>query len=341
MNKTVSVSEDKSVDAVALQIEADADLDTGGLIELRPTREFINERLDKYVAAMLPDLSRSYIQQLIDDEHVHVDGRVRRRTFKMTPGEVVTVLVPDPVSVELIPEDIPLAIVYEDEDVVVIDKPAGMVVHPAPGHPRGTLANAVLFHAPEISVAGSNRPGIVHRLDKETSGLIVVAKSDRARVTLVKQWNQRSVQKHYIALVHGAVEENEASIDVPIGRDPVSRNKMASTSAGRDSLTHFTVTERFKDATLLDVEIETGRTHQIRVHLAFIGHPVAGDSIYNRFSGPFGGSGAIVDRQFLHAATLSFNLPTGERMTFEAPLPPDLVAALDRVRSGDYGDDEA
>lgn len=304
----------------------------GQAIELRPERADTNERLDKYVAQHLTDFSRAYLQQLIEGGLVRVDGVARRKTFKVTPGQVVAIVVPPPVVDILLPEEIPLTIVYEDADVIVINKAAGMVVHPAPGHPTGTLANAVLFHAPEISVAGSNRPGIVHRLDKDTSGLIVVAKSDRARVTLIKQWNSRSVEKRYLALVHGVVAENEATIDVPIGRDPSARSKMAALAGARDALTHFTVAERFPDATLLDVEIVTGRTHQIRVHLAFIGHPVAADATYNRFSGSTGGSSAIVSRQFLHAAALGFTLPEGERVRFEAPLPPELARALDKMR---------
>jgi len=303
------------------------------MIELTPTRADLNERLDKFIAEHIKDLSRSYIQQLIDDERVTVDGIVRRRTFKMTPGQVVNVSVPPPEIDNVEPENIPLDIVYEDRDVIVIDKPAGMVVHPAAGHPRGTLVNALLYHAPEISVAGSNRPGIVHRLDKDTSGLIVVAKSDRARVTLVKQWNSRSVEKRYMALVRGVVEENEATIDVPIGRDPTARSRMAVVAGTRNAITHFAVIERFAEATFLDVEIVTGRTHQIRVHLAFIGHPVVGDSTYNRFSGVTGAASSIVDRQFLHAATLSFVLPDGQSVRFEAPLPADLVAALETLRA--------
>lgn len=304
-----------------------------GPIELRPTRDVINERLDKFIALHLTDLSRSYIQQLIDDEQVRVDGFVRRKTFKVTPGQVVSIMVPPPVIDRLEPEAIPLDIVYEDEDVIVIDKPAGMVVHPAPGHTSGTLANAVLHHAPEISVAGSNRPGIVHRLDKDTSGLIVVAKSNRARVTLVRQWNNRSVEKRYIALVHGVIAENEATIDVPVGRDPTARSRMAPLAGGRDALTHFTVAERFSDATLVDVEIVTGRTHQIRVHFAFIGHPVVGDSTYNHFSGPTGGTSPLVRRQFLHAAVLGFMLPEGKHVRFESPLPAELTRTLDLLRS--------
>jgi 23S rRNA pseudouridine1911/1915/1917 synthase len=310
-----------------------------GLIELRPVRDETNERLDKFIANHVPDLSRSYIQQLIDDGGVQVDGIVRRRTFKMTPGQVVTVAVPPPLIDELLPEPIPLVIVYEDDDVLVIDKPAGMVVHPAPGHPNGTLANAVIAHAPGISIAGSNRPGIVHRLDKETSGLIVVAKSDRARVSLVNQWNSRTVQKHYIALVAGIVEPDGATIDVPIGRDPIARNKMAALASGRDAITTFTVRERFLDTTLLDVQIETGRTHQIRVHLTFIGHPVVGDAVYNRLTGRTGGNQSLAPRQFLHAARLGFDLPDGRAVAFESPLPDDLQAALDVLRAETAGAD--
>ena len=317
-----------------LLVDDTVELDTtDGPIELRPEREQMSERLDKFVAANLPDLSRSYIQHLIDDGQVRVDGIVRRRTFKMTPGQVVHVAVPRPVLVDLEPEAIPLSIVYEDADVLVIDKPAGMVVHPAPGHPTGTLANAVVAHAPEISIAGSNRPGIVHRLDKDTSGLIVIAKSDRARVSLVQQWNKRTVDKHYIALVAGVVEPDDATIDVPVGRDPVARSRMAAVANGRDAVTRFDVRERFVDTTLLDVQIDTGRTHQIRVHLAFIGHPVVGDEMYNRLGGRTGGGRELVPRQFLHASRLAFALPDGRPVSFNSLLPPDLQSALDVFRA--------
>jgi 23S rRNA pseudouridine1911/1915/1917 synthase len=215
----------------------------------------------------------------------------------------------------------------------VIDKPAGMVVHPAPGHTAGTLANAVVHHAPEISIAGSNRPGIVHRLDKDTTGLIVIAKSDRARVTLVKQWNERSVEKRYLALASGLPQHADATIDVPIGRDPVSRNKMAVVANGREAITHFTVLETFVDCVLMELVIDTGRTHQIRVHLDFIGHPVVGDSVYNRKSGRTGGESSLVGRQFLHAHRLAFDLPGGKRVTFDSPLPADLQSALDVLRA--------
>ena len=304
-----------------------------GTFEFHPTREEINERLDKFVASRLDHLSRSYIQQLVEQGNVLVDGVPRRRTFKMTPGEVITVTVPEPESEEILPEAIPLDIVYEDADLLVIDKPAGMVVHPAPGHPRGTLVNALVAHAPEIAVGGTNRPGIVHRLDKDTSGLIVVAKTDRGRTSLVRQWNAGEVFKEYVALVRGVIQEENAVIDVPIGRDPVQRNRMAAVSGARSAVSRFTVRERFLESTLVDVVIETGRTHQIRVHFAYIGHPVVGDAVYNPATGPFGGSGAIVARQFLHAAKLGFQLPNGKEMLFEASLPPDLRNALDVLRS--------
>ena len=301
------------------------------VVELRPEREHTNERLDRFVADALPDLSRSYVQQLIEQGHVLVDGFQRKPKFKMTPGQTVTVTMPPPADDGVVPEAIPLSIVYEDRDVLVIDKPAGLVVHPAPGHPRGTLANAVVHHAPDIALGGSNRPGIIHRLDKDTSGLIAVAKTDRARTALVSQWEERSVRKGYIALVAGSIAHDEGTIDAPIARDPAQRQRMAAIRTGRPAVTHFTVTERFAGATLLDVEIETGRTHQIRVHLAFIGHPVVGDLVYGKVGSV---AGITVERQFLHAARLGFSLPDGRAVMFEVPVPSDLQWVLDRLRAG-------
>lgn len=311
------------------------------VIELRPGREHINMRLDKYVAGELPDLSRTYLQSLIDDEMLLVDGRKRRAAFKMTPGEVVTIALPVAKQFDLEPEDIPLDVIFENDDVLVINKPAGMVVHPAAGHPRGTLVNAVLHHAPGISIQGSTRPGIVHRLDKDTSGVMVVAKSDRAQTSLVSQWLERDVAKHYTALVAGVVDEEEATVDAPIDRDQVNRQRMATSRQGREAITHFTVTERFGNATLLDVEIETGRTHQIRVHLAFIGYPVAGDSVYgNKVSGRVAEELGL-PRQFLHASSLSFVMPgSDEEVTFTAPMPDDLETALRRLREQDIVHDD-
>jgi 23S rRNA pseudouridine1911/1915/1917 synthase len=308
---------------------------SAGEVLLLPETEDKGERLDKYVATKVPALSRSYIQELIETDHVLVDGQVRRSKFKITPGQKVLVTIPEPEEVSIGPEDIPLDIVYEDADVIVINKPAGMVVHPAPGHPSGTLVNALLHHAPDIAVGGSNRPGIIHRLDRDTSGLMVVVKTDRARTSLVSQWQERTVEKGYVALVYGEVEGEEATIDAPIGRDPQNRKKMAAIRGGREAITHLTVAERLRGATYLDLDLETGRTHQIRVHLAFIGHPIVGDALYNRYIGPYGGKNATVDRQFLHAARLAFRLPNGKGVVFEQPLPPDLQTGLERARMND------
>jgi 23S rRNA pseudouridine1911/1915/1917 synthase len=302
--------------------------------ELRPDVSDKGTRLDKFVALNVPSLSRSYIQELIEQDRVLVDGQPRKSKFKMTPGQVVHIDVPEPEPVPLLPEEIPLDVVFENDDIVVINKPAGMVVHPAPGHERGTLVNALLHHAPEINVGGTNRPGIIHRLDRDTSGLMVVVKTNRARTSLVAQWQARTVDKGYIALSHGVLDVDEATIDAPIGRDPVNRKKMAAIRSGREAITHIRVAERLNGGSLLDVDLETGRTHQIRVHLAFIGHPIVGDTLYNKYGGPFGGhSEAICRRQFLHAARLAFKLPDGKGVEFTAPLPADLQRALDQARA--------
>jgi 23S rRNA pseudouridine1911/1915/1917 synthase len=303
--------------------------------ELRPERSDIGVRLDKYLAREIGDLSRSYIQQLIDGEKILVDGQPRRAAFKLTPGEVVTVDIPAPVVDELLPEPMDLNIVYEDDDVIVIDKPAGLVVHPAPGHAKGTLVNGLLAHDPKMSVGGSLRPGIVHRLDKDTSGLIVAARNDRARNSLVRQWEERTVEKRYIALVHGLLEEDLITIDAPIGRDTAQRQRMAVIPSGRRALTRLRAITRFPGAnlTLVEAEIETGRTHQIRVHCAFIKHPIIGDEVYGRLRADGKRRDNRVRRQFLHAAVLGFNLPDGEPIRLESPLPADLSAALDRVRA--------
>ena len=312
----------------------DINEDQQEIIALYPTRPQINMRLDRFVAEEMPDFSRSYLQQLVIDGAVLVDGQVRRPSFKMTPGQVVTVELPEAVESEILAQDIPLDILYEDADILMVNKEAGMVVHPAAGHATGTLVNAVLFHAPEISIHGSTRPGIIHRLDKDTSGVMVIAKSDRAQTYLVDQWLERKVQKRYLALVSGVVEEDTATIDVPIGRNQVNRQQMATSRSGREALTHFTVLERFAETTLLDVAIETGRTHQIRVHMNFIGFPVVGDTLYgNKVSGRIAEDLGLT-RQFLHARTLGFKMPgSGEPRVFEAPLPADLQHVLETLRT--------
>lgn len=308
--------------------DGEPDDGSGEVVELRPTPGETNRRLDRFVTDALPDLSRSYVQGLIDGGQIRVDGVVRRAAFKMTPGEIVTVVVPPPIVEDIAPEPMPLAILYEDDDLIVLDKPAGLVVHPAPGHPRGTLVNGLVAHAPDISIGGTNRPGIVHRLDKDTSGLMVVAKSDRARGSLVAQWEARQVEKGYVALVAGRVEPDEGTVDAPIGRDPAQRQRMAVVPRGRSAVTDFDVRHRLAETTLLDVRIETGRTHQIRVHLAFIDHPLVGDLIYG---GPSRVGDLPIPRQFLHASRLAFRHPDGRAMVFEAPLPADLQAVLDAV----------
>ena len=304
-----------------------------GLFTLYPTAEEKNTRLDKYISGHLSSLSRSYVQQLIAEENVTVDGRIRQRTFKVTPGQVIELLVPPPVDDVMVPEDLPIDIVYEDVDLLVVNKRPGMVVHPAPGHATGTLANAILFHVPEVVMAGSHRPGIVHRLDKDTSGLIVVAKTERGRVALLRQWADRSVEKRYLALAHGSRAEDEATVDAPIARDPAQRNRMAIVATGREARSHVRVKERLGEATFVEVAIETGRTHQIRVHLAFIGNPVVGDAVYNRFKGRAGGTKSIAVRQMLHAAQLTFDTPDGKRLELVAPLPGDMTQVLDAFRT--------
>lgn len=283
-----------------------------------------SERLDRFVTERLADTSRSYVQRLIEAGDVLVNGDTPRASFKLTTGDAVEVRVPRPDEpTEITPAIIPIPIVYEDDDVMIFDKPAGLVVHPAPGHEHGTLVNVLRWLRPEAITPGAERPGIVHRLDKDTSGLIVVAKTERARLSLLKQWQHRDVIKEYVTLVIGQVPEERGTIDAPIGRDPNNRKRMAVVREGRPALSHFQVSARYPGYTLLDVTIETGRTHQIRVHCAFIKHPVAGDTLYG---------GRVRDlplgRQFLHAKRLQFHLPGGESIDVEAPLPDDLAAVL-------------
>lgn len=311
------------------------------VIELYPDRTHLNMRLDKFVSIELPDLSRTWVQQLIADGSLLVDGLVRRPSFKVTPGQVITVDLPEVEETEIVAEDIPLDIVFENQDILMVNKPAGLVVHPAAGHASGTLVNAVLFHAPEISIQGSTRPGIIHRLDKDTSGIMVIAKSDRAQTSLAEQWQARKVGKKYLALVTGVVEEDTATIDAPIGRNSVNRQQMAATRTGKEAVTHFTVLERYAESTLLDVTIETGRTHQIRVHLAFIGHPVVGDALYGNKVSKRVAEELELSRQFLHAQSLSFAMPgSGEARVFDAPLPAELQSVLDRLRTSKEGSDD-
>ncbi len=286
-------------------------------------------RLDIVVAERFPHYSRSRVATLAGRGQVLVDDTPRKPAFRLRAGQRVQVLgLPsDPVSVD--PEAIPLAVVHEDDDVLVLNKPAGLTVHPAPGHPHGTLVNAVLAHFPGLSgIAGSLRPGIVHRLDKDTSGLLVIAKTDTAYRSLAAQVRARTVTRIYLALVRGTVRREAGVIAAPIGRHPVHRTRMAVVPHGRHAVTHFEVRERLLGATLIECRLETGRTHQIRVHLLHIGHPILGDPVY-------GGVRAVgIQRQALHAARLEFTHPrSGERIICTAPVPEDIAALLAHLRA--------
>jgi 23S rRNA pseudouridine1911/1915/1917 synthase len=286
------------------------------------------ERLDVFVARLMPDLTRSRVKKLIDEGHVRVDDEHAKAGVRLEPGQRVIVDVPAPSASSAEAEEISLDILYEDEDIVVVNKPAGMTVHPAPGHAAHTLVNAILAHCTDLSgIGGVQRPGIVHRLDRDTSGVILVAKNDAAHNALARQLKERSVEKTYLALVEGTPKPAEGVIDAPIARDPRNRQRMAIVEGGRESITAYRVVERFAGYALVEARPKTGRTHQIRVHLAAIGHPIAGDRVYGHGS-------RDIPRQFLHASRVVFTHPrTGERVEFEAPLPPDLAAILARLRA--------
>lgn len=292
-------------------------------LELTANRSGV--RLDKYVAEECLELSRSYIQKLIGNGHVTVNNCVAKGRLKLNVGDRVVLVIPPPTPSIPLPEEIPLAIVYEDNDLLVVDKPAGLTVHPAPGHPSHTLVNAVLAHCPNLEINGSVRPGIVHRLDKNTSGLIMVAKNDAAHRDLSDQIKTRSVIKRYLVLVEGCLSPDRGIIEAPIDRDPSHRKRMAVVSEGREAFTQYQVIKNMGNYTLLDVTIKTGRTHQIRVHFSAIGFPVVGDEVYGRMS-------PILNRQFVHACYLGFRLPSsGEYMELRSDLPVDLEEALERI----------
>jgi 23S rRNA pseudouridine1911/1915/1917 synthase len=295
-------------------------------------------RLDRFLASVLADQSRSQIQRLIKDGHVLVAGRGAKANQPVKTGQAIEVDVPEPVESTVAAEALPLHVVYEDRDLVVVDKPAGMVVHPAAGHASGTLVNALLHHVDDLSgIGGEKRPGIVHRLDRGTSGLIVVAKHDAAHAELARQFSEREIEKAYIALVWGEVMAGRR-IDAPIGRDPANRKKMSARARrSREAVTRIVRAEHFGRAlTLAEVAIHTGRTHQIRVHLSAIGHPIVGDPLYGGVHRRVPGDLHAVthlERPFLHAAGLAFRHPTdGRRMAFTSPLPDDLQRVLDEIR---------
>jgi 23S rRNA pseudouridine1911/1915/1917 synthase len=286
------------------------------------------QRLDKYLSQVHPDTSRSQVQKLIEAGLVAVNGRQERARYLVVEGDQVTMEIPPPTPPEHIaPESIPLKVIYEDQDLLVVDKPAGMTVHPAPGNREHTLVNALLGRLPTLQAGETSRPGIVHRLDKDTSGLILVAKSNLAHQRLAAQFKERAVSKVYLALVGGHLTPREGTIEASIGRHPRDRKRMAVVESGRAARSEYHVLEYPGKYTLLEVRPRTGRTHQIRVHLAAIGFPVVGDSAY-------GGKSDLIGRQFLHASRLGFRLPsTSEWKEFESPLPPDLQDVLGRIGS--------
>lgn len=287
------------------------------------------ERLDSFLAESIEDISRSNVKALIDDKQVRVDGLERKASYRIKAGEIISVQIPDPKPVEIKPEPLPLEIIYQDSDVAVINKPKNMVVHPAHGNLNHTLVNALLYHIKDLSgINGEIRPGIVHRLDKDTSGVLVVAKNDTAHRSLAMQIKEHSINKQYMALVHGVIKENLGSIDAPIGRSKIDRKKMAVTSEGRKAISNYQVLERFHNYTLVKIQLLTGRTHQIRVHFAYIKHSIVGDPLYGSGKKHFG-----LDSQALHACLLGFKHPrTGEYMEFTAPLPEYFKKILDELQ---------
>ena len=292
-------------------------------------------RLDRYLAQVLPELSRSYIQKLITQGHVSINGQSTKSSQKLTNTDRITITVPPPPT-HPTGEPTPLTVIYEDADIMVIDKPAGMVVHPSPGHPSHTLVNAILSHCPSLASSDDViRPGIVHRLDKDTSGLMVIAKNDHARQFLVSQFKSHGITKNYLVLVEGKLTQQQGVIEAPIGRDPRNRQKMAVVpQTGKEAGTKYEVKKYLNNYTLLDVTPRTGRTHQIRVHLKAIGYPVVGDSVYGTRCKNEALASAI-ERQFIHAYRLGFRLPSTNRyQEFTSPLPPDLKQVLQLLADG-------
>lgn len=292
-----------------------------------------NERLDAYLANELDEISRSYVQKLIKEKLVFVNDKHVKSSYLVKEGDFIKVNLPKPKVLEIIPEDIPIDIVYEDEDIVIINKPQDMVVHPAPGNYNGTLVNALLFHIDNLSsINGIIRPGIVHRLDKDTSGLLIIAKNDKAHRTLSANLKDRNIKRTYISLVHGILSNEEGTINAPIGRHGTDRKKMTVTQKNsKEAITHYKVLERYNNYSLVEVNLETGRTHQIRVHMAYINHPVVGDPVYSKGKNEFG-----LDKQMLHAYKLGFLHPTRrEYMEFKVDLPgyfKDILNILENKR---------
>lgn len=294
-------------------------------------KEDAGSRIDVFIAENMEELTRSAVQRLIESGHVRLNGGQVKANYKLREKDVIDIEVPEAKAVEIIPEDIPLDILYEDADVIVVNKPQGMVVHPAPGHTTGTLVNGLMYHCGDSlsGINGEKRPGIVHRIDKDTSGVLMVAKNDAAHQALAAQLAEHSITRRYYAVVFNGFQENSGTVDQPIGRNPLDRKKMAVTQKhSRRAVTHYRVLERLGNFTLIEAQLETGRTHQIRVHLTYIGHPLLGDLVYGPKKQPI-----RLEGQALHARVLGFIHPTkGEYMEFEAPLPESFEKILQRLR---------
>ena len=298
-------------------------------ISITVSNEEEGERLDSFLAKRIKELSRSAVARLLKEGEILIDGKSVSANHKTKTGEIFSINIPDPEPLDAEPENIPIDTIFEDEDIIVINKRAGLVVHPAKGNTRGTLVNALLYHCKDLSgIGGKMRPGIVHRLDKDTSGLIVIAKNDQSHKALSEQLKSKTMGRVYVAVVRGIIKKDKDTIDVPIGRHPVYRKKMSiRTDTPREAVTDYEVLERFKDTTYVKVRLRTGRTHQIRVHLSSLNHPVLGDLVYGKHKTK------LIDRTALHAMRLTLIHPgSGEKMKFEAPLPPDFEELLSRLR---------
>ena len=290
-----------------------------------------NMRLDKFLTEKLPDMSRSHIQKLIRDGNVTVNKKTVKANYKVSLGEIVEIDIPEPECLDIVPENIPLDILYEDDDILVVNKPKGMVVHPAPGHYSGTLVNAIMFHCKEnlSGINGVLRPGIVHRIDMNTTGSLLICKNDKSHRFLAEQLKEHSITRKYHAIVYGNLKEDSGTIASPIGRHPVERKKMSTKAKnGRPAVTHYQVLERFGNFTYIECQLETGRTHQIRVHMSSIGHPILGDDLYGPSKSPY-----TLYGQTLHAKILGIVHPTTkEYMEFDAPLPTYFLDLLEKLR---------
>lgn len=289
------------------------------------------ERIDRFVCENLSGLSRSYIQKLLTEKKIRVNEQTVKANYKLKSGDQIKIKIPEPETPDIVPENISLEILYEDNDILIVNKPKGMVVHPAPGHYTHTLVNAVMYHCGDrlSGINGVMRPGIVHRIDMNTTGSLIICKNDRAHQIMADELKEHNITRKYHAVVHGNIKEDSGTVDKPIGRHPVDRKKMSTkTKNGRNAVTHYKVLERFGNYTYIECELKTGRTHQIRVHMASIGHPILGDDVYGPAKCPF-----KLEGQTLHAKILGIRHPsTGEYMEFDAPLPAYFVSLIETLR---------